>query len=68
MSDETTLPDMMNQLRELKHALEVIIADTVRKFEETTGLTVEGIELIRKIESGADTKTRVAGVKLTMRL
>ncbi len=67
MSDISSLPDMMNELRRLKGDLEKLITDTTRNFEETTGLTVEDIELIRNMEMGKES-TRVAGVKITMRL
>ncbi len=63
-----TLPEMMNFLRDMRTNLEKVIADSVRNFEETSGLTVEDVELIRNMASTGEPKSRVATVKITMRL
>ncbi len=73
MDDDTqpTLPDMMHELRKLTRQLEKAFADNIRSFEDTTGLTVDGIELIHTVntEMGKEPSImRIASVKLDVRL
>ena len=69
---DSDLPAMMDMLRKLKGDLEKVCADALRHFEEVTGLTVEDIELIRNMnvssQALSDDMTRIATVKITMRL
>lgn len=69
---DNDLPAMMDILRKLRGDLERVCADALRTFEETTGLTVEDIELIRNMNVSSqvlsDDLTRIATVKITMRL
>lgn len=73
MSDEEerTLPDMMEELRRLQRKLEKLFAENIRKFEDMTGLTVDGIELIHTTNAEMSNKRitmRIAAVKLDVRL
>ena len=63
-----TLPGMMAELRKLLRQLEELLANSVAQYEETTGLRVEDVELIRTMEVGESSGTRIRAVKLTVRL
>ncbi len=66
-----TLPGMMKELRKLTRELEKLLAKNLRLFEDTTGLTVDGIELIHRSTAEISNERltmRIATVKLDVRL
>ncbi len=73
MSDEVdpTLPIMMDQMRDLVSQLESMLAETFRKFEDTTGLVIEDIELIHGVNAELSDKRpiiRLSGIKVKVGL
>ena len=66
--EPSNITDMMDLLRDLRTTLEKIIAQSIRDFENNTGLMVEDIELIRQVTMEGKTGTRITAVKIEMRL
>ncbi len=68
-----TMPEFTELLRELTRQLAQAITDVTRGFEKSTGLEIEGIELIRRMDLGkpsssVEDATRIASTKVNVRI
>lgn len=68
-----SVPEFMNLMRGLKGQMEKAVVDLFQIFEESSGLKVERVEIVRRMDLGkpssrAEDATRIACVKITVRL